>query len=146
MDEEITKETYANAYAEVLEIIDSLSEEAYKKIPEEVIKSFEDKANMDYEFEYDPNTPFEKQNFLEITKYILAQLFIDYLANDEQKAKLKQKKQYFIQQKEKDAQELYNPNNLFKKKDDTPEETQVIVYKESFFNKLFIKIKSFFKR
>ena len=46
---------YANAYAEVLEILKYVSKEEYDKIPHSKIELFETNKNENYVFKYYPN-------------------------------------------------------------------------------------------
>ena len=78
---------YANAYSEVLEILKYISKEQYNKIPNELIKVYEENSDKNYYFKYNPEKTLEEQNVLKITKTIIAILFRDYWATDEQKEK-----------------------------------------------------------
>lgn len=44
---------HANAYKEVLSVINNLVKEDYEKIPKQYIEFLEKNCNDDYEFEYD---------------------------------------------------------------------------------------------
>ena len=77
-----------NAYAEVYTILQELNEEEYNKIPPEVIKTIEANRNEEYEYELDDELELKDQPMLSETKAILFNLFRDYLATPEQKAKI----------------------------------------------------------
>lgn len=77
-----------NAYAEVYTILQELNEEEYNKIPPEVIKTIEANRNEEYEYELDDELDLKDQPMLPETKAILFNLFRDYLATPEQKAKI----------------------------------------------------------
>ena len=79
---------YANAYSEVLGILKFLVQEDYEKIPKEKINLFETNANKDYIFEYDPEKSLQEQNVSQIARTIIAILFRDYWATDEQRNKI----------------------------------------------------------
>ena len=81
--------SYANAYKEVLIVINNLVKEDYEKIPKEYIEFLEDNCNNDYEFKYDTSKSFDKQELLDDTKYILFGLFEKFGATEIQKAKIK---------------------------------------------------------
>lgn len=147
---------YANAYAEVLEILKYVSNEDYNKIPKEKIELFEKNANLNYDFSYDINKTLDEQNVSKKAKTIIAILFRDYWATEAQREKIKAKEQYDRRLKEEENREKYNPDNIFKKNEtktteiinEIKENNQLIPYKESIFKKIFNKIISYirFKR
>ena len=85
---------YANAYAEVLEILNKMSKNDYNKIPREMIQVFEIYSNKEYAFEYDFKKDFDQQGISKRAKLILAILFRDYWANDNQREKIIAKQNY----------------------------------------------------
>jgi len=146
---------YANAYAEVLEILKHVSNEDYNKIPKEKIELFEKNANLNYDFSYDINKTLDEQNVSKKAKTIIAILFRDYWATDAQRKKIKAKEQYDRRMKEEENRKKYNPDNLFKKKEVEEtlvnEEKNLIVYEQvTWYNKIFYFfnniIKKVFKR
>ena len=146
---------YANAYKEVLEILKYISIEEYNKIPKIKIDIFEKYANKNYQFEYNPSLTLEEQNVSEGAQAIIGILFRDYWATAEQKEKILQVQEAERMKIQKQNEEKYNPDNLFKnKKHHTQnyeniisEEMSIVKYKErNFLEKLFDKIKHLFKR
>lgn len=141
---------YANAYSEVLAILEHISLEEYNKIPKTKLKLFEKNCNKNYEFKYDPNKTLREQNVCEIARTIIAILFRDYWATDEQKRKILIKERYDNNIENEIKKQKYNSDNIFKKKKHEENiisnNLQVIEYKESIFNKILYKIKSFFIR
>lgn len=139
---------YAIAYSEVLEILKYISVDEYNKIPKSQIELFETNANNEYEFTYNPNKTLDEQNVSKIAKGIIAILFRDYWATDEQKRKITNKQNYDRQLMEKDKNERYNANYIFKKKVNKNsiniENTSIIEYKESLISKIINKIKKIF--
>lgn len=144
---------YANAYKEVLVIINNLVKEDYQKIPEEYIAFLKSNCNNDYEFKYDSFKNFNEQNLLDDTKYILFGLFEKFGATDIQKAKIELYKSNYNNKLEQQKRETYNPNNIFKKdvineiliNNDTFSQNALVKVKEStIFQKIAQKIKNFF--
>ena len=151
---------HANAYCEVLEILKNIEEDDYLKIPQEKIEVFKEFSNKEYDFKFDPNKSLDEQNVSEIARTVLAILFRDYIATEEQKRKILnyQKKAEKILEAEK--REKYSYENLFKNnkptllQDDTIEketedknnDNQLTVYKESIWKKMINKIKNILKR
>ena len=138
-----------NAYTEVYTILQELNEEEYNKIPPEVIETIEANRDEDYEYELDDEVELKEQPMLPETKAILFNLFRDYLATPEQKAKIIRMQNEARQKNELKKQQMYNTdvfasrkNKNFSKPDN--ETMQVVEYKESFFKKILNKIKSFF--
>ena len=97
-----------NAFAEVYTILQELYEEEYNKIPLEVIKTIETNRNEDYEYEIDDELELKDQPMLPETKAILFNLFRDYLATPEQKAKIIRMQNEARQKNELKKQQMYN--------------------------------------
>lgn len=104
---------YANAYTEVLEILSKMSKNDYNKIPRDMIQVFESYSNKDYAFEYDKKKDFDQQGISKRTKLILAILFRDYWANDNQREKIIAKQNYYRQKLEEEKRKIYN-TDIFK--------------------------------
>ena len=140
-----------NAYAEVYTILQELNEEEYNKIPPEVIKTIEANRNEEYEYELDDELELKDQPMLPETKAILFNLFRDYLANPEQKAKIIRMQNEARQKNELKKQQMYNTDVFANKPKENQtannnETMQMVKYKESFFKRILNKIKSFFKK
>ena len=136
------KTNYANAYKEVLIILDNLIKEDYDKIPKEYIEFLKSNCNNEYEFYYDNSKTFEEQELLDDTKYILFGLFEKFGATELQKEKIKTFKDNYYRKIEEEKREQYNPDDIFKKVNtiiETSENnsnTKLIEYKETVFTKL----------
>ena len=143
---------YANAYSEVLEILKYISKEDYEKIPISKIQLFETNQNKEYIFEYNPNKTLEEQNVSKKAKAIIAILFRDYWATNEQKNKIIKKQTYDRQLLEEQKKGLYDIENIFKKKSLESEieikekATEMVVYRENIFKKIFNKLIYFIRR
>lgn len=122
------------AYTEILEILKYMPKEEVNKIPKNVIDFYNNNRDNSYNFKIDTNKTFEEQALLEKTKVVLAILFRDYWATDEQREKIKKKEIYDLQIKEKEKSEKYNSNELFKPKEENTnlkvEETALVEYKK----------------
>ena len=138
-----------NAYTEVYTILQELNEEEYNKIPPEVIETIEANRDEDYEYELDDEVELKEQLMLPETKAILFNLFRDYLASPEQKAKIIRMQNEARQKNELKKQQMYN-TDLFANKpkknatENNNETIQIVEYKESIFKSILNKIKSFF--
>ena len=144
---------YANAYYEVIRILEYVNIDDYNKIPSKLINTFRMNANYEHNFEYDVNKTLEEQNVSKRALTVIAILFRDYWATDTQREKIVAKQNYDRQQMEQELMEKYNPDNLFKKKEQVEAVTEkieckeLIEYKEeSIFRQILRKIKSIFKK
>lgn len=147
---------YANAYTEVLEILSKMSKNDYNKIPRDMIQVFEIYSNKEYAFEYDFKKDFDQQGISKRAKLILAILFRDYWANDNQREKIIAKQNYDRQKLEEEKRKIYN-TNVFKNKENNietdgieniSEQVNLIQYehKESIIKKIINKLKSIFRK
>lgn len=138
MDSNIEIE-YANAYSEVLEVLNHMSKDDYDKIPKDMIEMFHANCNKEYQFRYDLNKEFAEQEISQRGKLILAILFRDYWATAEQNEKIISKQNYNMQKLERQKQDKYPIDNLFTKKNIVKEE-------EYFKNLTFRKKENILKR
>ncbi len=132
---------YANAYKEVLVVLDNLVDEDYEKIPNEYINFFKSNANNAYKFKYDYSKSFDEQDLLDDTKYILFGLFEKFWTTEIQKSKIKEFKKCYNEQLENEKLQKYNPDNLFKNPErvipQKPEKVAMIEYgKDNVWKKL----------
>ena len=128
---------------EIKEIFKYLIDE--RKIPQEKIRFFYN--NMDNRYEYNiSKETFDGQTMLEETKAILTILFRDYWATSKQKEKILAYENSAKNKLEEETRMKYNPDNLFKKKEDSKkheeqiEETALVEYKDSIFKRIVNKI------
>ena len=135
----------ACAYKEIYEILRIFPQELVAKIPQEKIRFFYN--NMDNRYEYNiSKETFDGQTMLEETKAILTILFRDYWATSKQKEKILAYENSAKNKLEEETRMKYNPDNLFKKKEDSKkheeqiEETALVEYKDSIFKRIVNKI------
>ena len=146
----MVKTKYADAYVEVLAIINNLVEEDYKKIPVEYIEFLESNCNKDYKFNYDNSKSFNEQDLIDETKYVLFFLFEKFGATERQKEQLKAFKINYYNKLEENKREKYNQSyNIVKKQDvieqDVVSNNSLLVVEgnKNIINKIIIKIKKF---
>ena len=151
----MVKTNYANAYKEVLVILDNLIKEDYDKIPKEYIEFLKSNCNNEYEFYYNTSKPFEEQKLLDDTKYILFGLFEKFGATELQKEKIKAFKNNHYRKIEEEKRKIYNPDNIFNNGknniditvSEQPIEKSLIENKKlRWYQKLFSKILRIFRR
>ena len=140
-----------NAYTEVYTILQELNEEEYNKIPPEVVEAIKVNRNEEYKYELDDELELKEQSMLPETKAILFNLFRDYLATPEQKAKIIRMQNEERQKNELKKQQRYNTDVFSNKQKENiakqnNEVTQIVKYKENLFKRILDKIKRFFIR
>ena len=134
---------YTRAYTEVLEILSHFSKEEYAKIPTKKIEFY--RSNMDKKYNYKINPEVNLANAILIT------LFRDYFASEKQKIALKKLLNQNQLKEEQEKIQKYDSNSMFKDKKNKTENMQlkqvsVTKYEESFFSKIFNKIKKIFNK
>ena len=143
---------YPKAYKEVVEILKYVPKGSVKKIPQTMIDTFNSKMDKTYNFSIDINKSFEKQELLEETKAILANIFRDYWATPYQKERILAKERYDREKIEEEKRVKYN-SDIFKtqktinkmEKDNTScNNLPIEVKKESFFEKIIKFIEKIF--
>lgn len=130
------------AYSEIDEFLELLSEDQRNEIPKRLREFFKEEKDKGYYKNIYANIPIKEQNLKEETLAIIASLNLQYWCKDEEE---KKRLQAIYAQNEKNYQDMlyekYNPNDIFKKKDDiiadnnneSTENMQLIEYKEPIF-------------
>ena len=148
MNNMVTNE-YKIAYSEVLEILKYISTEEFNKIPNDMIEMFKENAISSNDFIYDPNKTLQEQNVSELSRYIIAILFRDYWATENQRQRILAKQKY---ERQKRKEEMYSYDNIFKKNnndniskqiEESSTEIQMVEYKEPVFKRIINKILKF---
>ncbi len=137
-------ERYANAYTEVLEILNHLSEEELSKIPEEKIDFYKQNKNNDYEFKFNTRLDYDKQNISREANAILVSLYLDYFATEEEKIKINEILDLNLRKEEVEKRIKYNKDDIFKTEDNINKEIEPIKNEETINNKLIKTKESFF--
>lgn len=141
---------YKKAYKEIYEVLITLPEEEVNKIPKNMREMFEANMDKEYNFKVYINKTFEEQNFSDITKSIIFNLFRDYWATSEQKEKIIeiQNNQRNILENEK--KNKYSIDNIFKSRNENEiinssnenKNLPIQIKNENFFERII----NFFKR
>lgn len=141
---------YTKAYTEVIEILKYVPQEDFYKIPNEKIEFYKKHMDKEYKYAIDETLQFEQQIMSDITKAILANIFRDYWATENQKTTILAKEKYDLENLEKAKQEKYPPNEIFKNKKETEIvkniSTSLIEYKKkNWYIKFINYMKNIFK-
>ena len=138
---------YDKRLVEVDEILDLLPQDDLSKIPEDIREMIKDNKNKEYEWKFDKEKELKDQELNRDTIVILSYLNMKYLLNKEQKElmgkiyKLNEVKAEKIKEEKYKADDLFKDNNI----ETDNQNTQMILYKENIFMKLFKRIKNLFK-
>ena len=97
------------AYTEVVNILNSLSDKDYRKIPEELILTLEKNMDTEYMYNVDLSRPLADWKISVKAQTILAIIFRDYLATQKQKEKILNFEQTKLNEIEEAKREKYNP-------------------------------------
>lgn len=116
------------------------------KLPRKLLELIKQNSDSKYIIQVDTNLPLNAQNIFPKTKTILLVLKYNYWSTEIEKQHIAEQLYKNEEIYQKELQELYDPNNLFKNKRDTSStSTAVIEYKESIFTKIRNWIKRIFK-
>lgn len=115
----IITQNYRNSFMEVYKILNTLEDDDFKKIPQDVISVIYQNKNEEYDYYLNDELSLQKQPMMPETKAILFNIYRDYLSSPEQKEKIKkvQKKERWkneIKKKQEYNVNVFNKNNISK--------------------------------
>lgn len=141
------------AYAEVDAILELLEDELVNRIPEKVREFFKDEKNKEYKPTIRSDIGLDEQDLKAETISILTLLQLNYLCDsEEEKQEILNELQENDRLKEEELREKYNPDNIFKRRDEKivsteKEEKALVEYKNhNFIRKIINKIIKLFKK
>ena len=146
----ITNE-FAEASAEINEILGYLPTEYVEKIPAKLREFFNKVKKADYVSKIDPYKQLDEQELKPKTKTLLTVIYRNYWCNEEERAELDKILIENDKNYEEELRERYNPDNIFKKKEIVEEKVETIqenlpmVVKQNLFSKIWNFIKGLFK-
>ena len=145
--------SYIKAYTEVNCLLDYLPQSYIDKLPNKLIELIKNQSDEQYNIEVDTSKSLLEQNFSKKTKDLIAVIKYNYWSTDEERHKLIK---IFYENENKYQKELlekYNPNDIFKKKENKSNITetiannmQMVEYKENIFIRFLNKIKHIFRK
>lgn len=118
---------YRCAYKEIVTILDVFSEEIGDLIPNEKIEFYRSNMDESHVFEFDDTKEIVEQNILYPTRCILANLFRDYIATEEDRAEILKEEQEELNQIEEEKRRRYNPDDIFKNNTNNENKTSIKV-------------------
>lgn len=144
------------AYSEVYEIVNLLEEEYSSRIPKKVLNFFDEARDKEYKPIIDINKPLNEQDLQRDTMILIAILDLNYWCDsEEEKQELLEmfnKNTELKIKEQKELEEKYNPDNLFRKRQPISEmkdneSLSMVKYKEAnIIQKILNKILKMFKR
>lgn len=144
---------YAEAATEVLEILNNTQKKEVDKIPVKFMEFLKKNSLRTYKPNFDYTKPIKELNLKPKTQALLGLIYLRYWADEEEKIKFNQKLNENEKKYQKELQEKYSVNNLFKNKttvinqENIQEETQLIrLQNKTFIQKIIEKIKVIFRR
>lgn len=142
------EDNYPKAYKEVYEILKYIPKEDFEKIPKDLIETIKNNMDFNYAYQVNEQIEFEQIPMLRETRAILAILYRDYWATQEQKERILQKQKNDIKIAEEFAKEKYSYENLFKSKttNKQSENQDLIIYNEPWYIKFVTFMKKILKK
>lgn len=134
---------YRNAFKEVDEILKYTDIDLVNKIPKKFIYFLRENMNNNYEFNVQEGLHLNKQKLSEEANNILALIYRDYWATEEEKEEFRKKDE---EERKLNEEKL---EHIFDRKDNEQIEEKknnqlIKIEHESFIKRLFLKLKRFF--
>lgn len=151
----MVSERYGIAFAETLHYLKGINESDINKIPKKFMQFLQDHSAKNYEVNFDYSKPLNDLELKDETYGIISVICLNWWCEtDEEKELLKKHLIENEQKKQMELLEKYNPDDLFRKKENcikpveeqATQEVCLIEYKESVFKKIWNKILSIFKK
>ncbi len=146
---------YAEAYVEVLDILNHMSPADIAKVSKKFISFLEKNASKEYIANLDYSKKLKDMDLKDETKGLLAIMYKSYWCTEKEKEILQQK--FYENEKiyQKELYKKYNPDSIFVQKqennsriiDNNPStEYHIVKYETSLFRRIMNKIRSFFRK
>jgi len=136
---------YKQAFSEVLEVLKNTEQSIVKKIPQKFIEFLDENKDLEYFVDIDFTKANWENDVKQETQAILALIYRDYIVSPEKRSKLIKEEQEEQRRIEEQIREKYNPDNLFKNKQESKDTEMtnlpVEIKKETFFKKIVNYIK-----
>lgn len=142
-----TNEDYSKAYSEVLEVLRYIQKVDLVKIPKDEIMFYIKNMDNKHNYKYNFNKPFEDQKLMRLSKIIISNIYIKYLAKNKEELLENERKE--ILKLEEENRKIYNTDNIFRNKNLDIEKDEnnslIVIEKQGFFRKIIDKIRRLFK-
>ena len=150
------KQEYMEAFTEVNEIFKLMPQELLEKIPTKFRQVIQEE--MDKKYITDIKEPIEECELKDETIIILGLIYRDFLCTPEERKILQEQDTKQLQDMQKklemEMKEKYNPDNIFKNRQETKKEitknseekSLTVISEEKWYQKIFNLIKCIFKK
>lgn len=142
------KDVYKEVFAEVLEVLNNSNQNIIEKIPKKFITFLNENKDNNYNVKIDFSDVNWDNSVKPETQAILALVYRDFIASPIEREKLLAEEKEEQIKHENELRKKYDLDNLFKNKAPKVEtiknDTAVVKYKESVFQKILNKIKNIF--
>ena len=129
-----------------------MGKEYINKLPNKLVSFIKENMDNSYISDINVNTPINEQPIKNDTKILLSLLYRNYWCSEEKKRELLEEDMYLKSEREKEIHEKYNPDNIFKTKqqkiiseESIVNNVSMVEYKESIFKRILNKIKCIFR-
>lgn len=142
---------YSKASVEVLDILKHTKKEDVEKVPKEFIDFLEENRLEEYESNLDHTKQIQEMDLGPETQNVLGYIYLKYWADQQAKESFRAKIRELEIAHQEELREKYNPDDIFKKREETTkkvEDTKLpeIIQKQTFIQKIINAIKRFFRR
>ena len=134
---------------QVLEVLPYFNEEEVKKISTKFMNFLKDNEREEYKISIDSTKPLEELGLDESTYIILGIIYRAFWANLEQRENFDRILKENDRKHEEELGEKFNPDDVFKNVKRNTQDSEIhelVVVKEKWYQKIFNKIKNFFKK
>ena len=141
---------YAEALTELDMLLQVFDEKITKKIPEKFKIFIKNNKSTSYIPKFDVSKKINKNDLKLKTRVLLALIYRNYLCDEDEKKEYDLLLTFNEDKYQKDLREKYNPDDIFKKKEKIPQNTEEInnlpikVKNENFYKKLINFIRKIF--
>lgn len=111
-----TDKDYSKSYTELIEILKYFPKADLVKIPKDKLLNFIKNRDMNYNFCYNPELDIEQQSVSKLTYILLANLYIDFLADEEEQKSIRNRDLQELHNIEKQNREKYDIDTIFSKR------------------------------
>ena len=147
MEKCYSKQEYAKAYTELIEILKNLPQEEVDKIPKEEIDMYISNKDNEYNYKLNNEKSLEEQSIMHLTQILIANLYIQYWATDEEKEKIRKEEEEYFKKQEEKKRAIYS-NDVFSKqqgKEIKQEKSLIMVEEKNILERIINKIKQWLK-
>lgn len=134
------------AFKEVNTILEYVPKEEKNKISKKLLEFMDKNEDKDYEFKLDLEKNLDNQNIMRETKTLLTMIYKDYWVTKEEKKALEE----ISYKNEEKYNEKYDIDNIWNQRESVNISNNInqemVIYKESVFQKVVEMIKSFIRR